>query len=401
MNKQHSTPILIENNSSCSLKRIPISGRDSKYNEAFIQDLTFKHPESLPVGEIDRSYENLIPICCELSTPAGPLDILYVTPTGRIVIAETKLWRNPEARRKVVAQILDYAKELSKWSYEDLQREVSKSLGRKGNVLFEIINDTYPDLDEAMFVDEVAKSLKQGRFLLLIIGDGIREGTENLTEFIENSGNLDFTFGLIELAMYEMPNKSIVLQPRILAKTIVIKRTIISIKDGVPFVEDPDIEDKIEKEHWSAPYQEFYSIFWPELISELKLDDPSQPKPTGGKMGNIFFYMPLPNHSAWITVYFLKSKGNLGAFLTFSKNNLGDLAYQSLLNEKQQLSEDMTFPLEWESKNGKHSICSYQNFDDFYDPKYRTEIKSFLKLIINEFVNAFRPRLQAIAKDLD
>jgi len=60
--------------------------------------------------------------------PFGP--ILYEN-GGRLAVVEVKLWRNPEARRKVVAQILDYAKELSNWDYEDLQREVSKRVGRK------------------------------------------------------------------------------------------------------------------------------------------------------------------------------------------------------------------------------------------------------------------------------
>ncbi len=35
------------------------------------------------------------------------------------MLVEAKLWRNPEARRKVIGQILDYAKELSRWNYED------------------------------------------------------------------------------------------------------------------------------------------------------------------------------------------------------------------------------------------------------------------------------------------
>ena len=106
--EQYATPIIIgEDGQSSLLERIPVSGKGSDYDEAFIQKLAFKHRSCLPISEIDRAYEGLIPVCCELNTPAGPLDILYVTPKGRLVIAEAKLWRNPEARRKVVGQILD------------------------------------------------------------------------------------------------------------------------------------------------------------------------------------------------------------------------------------------------------------------------------------------------------
>ena len=37
------------------------------------------------------------------------LDNLIMTNRGQLALVEVKLWRNPEARRKVVAQALDYA----------------------------------------------------------------------------------------------------------------------------------------------------------------------------------------------------------------------------------------------------------------------------------------------------
>ena len=39
-----------------------------------------------------------IPVCTQLSTCVGPLDILYVTAEGRLVIVEAKLWRNCSGR---------------------------------------------------------------------------------------------------------------------------------------------------------------------------------------------------------------------------------------------------------------------------------------------------------------
>ena len=43
------------------------------------------------------------------------VDALYVNAAGRLILAEFKLWRNPQARREVIGQILDYAKELASW----------------------------------------------------------------------------------------------------------------------------------------------------------------------------------------------------------------------------------------------------------------------------------------------
>ena len=66
------TLLLVSDDNVSVFERIPIS--DGSYNEAYIQNLAFAHPSCLPISELDRSYEGLIPVCKELNTPAGPLD---------------------------------------------------------------------------------------------------------------------------------------------------------------------------------------------------------------------------------------------------------------------------------------------------------------------------------------
>lgn len=379
------------------MERIPLSGIDPLYDEAFIQDLAFAHPTCLPVSEIDSAYEDLVPICCELNTPVGPLDILYVTPKGRVVVVEAKLWRNPEARRKVIGQILDYANELSRWNYEDLQREVSRITGKKGNALYEIVKQKHTDLDEANFVDEVTRSLKYGRFLLLLLGDGIREGVGSIAEYLGNTGNLGFTLGLVELALHRAPNNGIMVQPRVLAKTVIVQRSVITLKDQQLIIED----SAEEKEEISKPSEldKFYAGFWPEFMDRLELDDPAQPLPKSfGKTGNVFFPMTTPQ--AWITVYFFQSRNNVGVFLTFNRGNYGDLVYAKLLEKKVQIESELEIPVEWESDGSKHMIISYRHYSDVRNVENREEIKSFLADSINRFVNVFRHRLEKITSEL-
>ena len=112
-NNSYGTPLIInELGKPFSLERVSLSEKEAgaEYDEQFIQELAFKFPSCLPIDEIDQAFSNAVPICTELNTPAGPLDGLFVTPSGRLIILEAKLWKNPEARRKVVAQILAYAK---------------------------------------------------------------------------------------------------------------------------------------------------------------------------------------------------------------------------------------------------------------------------------------------------
>ena len=169
---QFATPVLVSDKGEEPLERVHLKlpSDQADYDEKWMQEFVFDHPDCLPVNEIDASYTRLIPVCRELRTPAGPIDVLYATAEGRLVLLEAKLWRNPESRRKVVGQILDYAKELSRWTYEDLQREVSRATGDKGNSLYARVAAA-SEVDEAQFCDEISRSLRTGQFLLLIVGD--------------------------------------------------------------------------------------------------------------------------------------------------------------------------------------------------------------------------------------
>jgi len=398
----YGTPILIRDGKEpLLLARVSLSSQvdGEKYNEEFIQRLAFEHPEALPISEIDRAFARLVPVCMELNTPAGPLDALYVTPTGRLVIAEAKLWRNPEARRKVVSQILDYAKELSHWDYEDLQRALSGKLKRQGNVLFNLVKEKFPGTDEARFVDEVQKTLRKGRFLLLIIGDGIREGAGAIAEFLSDVGNLQFTFGLVELAVYREPaGASLLVQPRVIARTVVVNRTVINLAPGLKIVEEEDGADEDQKPLTESEL--FYLDFWKELTDELSLDDPGQPVPNTTKTTNLYLAMPPSGQSSWVSAYFAKSRRITGVYLTFLRGPFADIAYERLVADKEAIDEELGIPVEWNAdpETQKYSIRSVST--EAWDDSRREEMKAYFSDTLNRFVNVFRPRLENIADDM-
>ena len=117
-NDQYASPVLIKNDEAIVLHRVPL--QEKIYNEKWLQKLISKNSVMLPFTDLEPIYAGSVPITRELSTKAGPVDILCMNSKGYITLIETKLWRNPEARRTVIAQIIDYAKEISEWSYDDL-----------------------------------------------------------------------------------------------------------------------------------------------------------------------------------------------------------------------------------------------------------------------------------------
>ncbi|MFD2648258.1 hypothetical protein ACFSX5_10690 [Devosia albogilva] len=223
-------------------------------SEADIQELVQAYPGSLPVAEIDPMFANPVPICRELNTSAGPIDNFLVTPSGLPVLVECKLWRNPEGRREVVGQILDYAKELSRWSSSDLQREVSIRLKRReGNPLLELVRAAHPEVDEMEFNDALTLNLRRGRFLLLIVGDGIRAGVEAIAEYLQAHAGLHFSLGLVEMPIYVMPDGQRLVVPRVLAKTAIITRNVVSVPEGtsLPMMRKPNHESTLlERRLW-------------------------------------------------------------------------------------------------------------------------------------------------------
>lgn len=98
------------------LNRIELD--ESVVNERWIQDFLRENPESVPLDPDHAQFGPLVPIGYEVSTPAGRMDNLFIGPNGLVTLVETKLWRNVEARREVVGQVLDYATQLRTWDYQ-------------------------------------------------------------------------------------------------------------------------------------------------------------------------------------------------------------------------------------------------------------------------------------------
>ena len=154
--------------------------------------------------QIEPGLGPLIPVCLELPLRTGFVDNLMVTPEGNLVIVEVKLWRNPEARRQVVAQALDYATALFEFNYDQLETAVGKADfdgARSPERLYDLV-DGADALPEDTFVDRVNRNLRDGRVVVLLAGDGIRSDAESLVNGLQAHANFHFTIALVEMPVY-------------------------------------------------------------------------------------------------------------------------------------------------------------------------------------------------------
>ncbi|TIL65161.1 hypothetical protein [Mesorhizobium sp.] len=120
---------------SSSFRRTRLRAGEGAQDEKWLQTLLFARPDLVILDRMEADAGAFVPIVRELplAREGGVvfLDILGISRSGRLVLVECKLWRNPQARREVIAQILEYAALARGLSYSDLTAKVRQSTARR------------------------------------------------------------------------------------------------------------------------------------------------------------------------------------------------------------------------------------------------------------------------------
>jgi len=274
---------------------------------------------------------------------------------------------------------------------------VSNRLKRDGNPLLEKVQQVDPKVDEHDFHDALTANLRRGRFLLLIVGDGIREGVEAIAEYLQLHAGLHFSLGLVEMPIYRMPNGDRLVAPRVLARTAIVTRTVVVLKDGtVEETEEEDIEEPDPEQ--KARGDEFHH-FWTKFLEVLKLDDPEQPMAKPFRKAAVRFLLPPPN--SWIRVYRPRSQtGEVGLYLNSTEDTLGYYAMQAMVDNfdaiKGELGDSVTLR---NTPSGRPTIGDSLTVGPLDQPGNRNSAIDWLAERVNTFVSVLRPRMRSAAAD--
>lgn len=224
------SPKLITLAGTSSLTQVSLS--DPNTNEDWLQQQIHEYPDLLPIDEIGTAWGPLVSLGREIPVAAGAIDNLLLSPAGELTVVETKLWRNPEARRKVIGQILDYASALAELSYEELDEAVRVASPGDDRTMWErVVGSAYaPSIDtEHGFVNTVTRNLKMGSFLLLVVGDGIRSDLHGIASLLGSQPSLGFHLELVEVRLYRMPDGALLVVPNLVGRTQEVTRAVVQI----------------------------------------------------------------------------------------------------------------------------------------------------------------------------
>ena len=396
------------------LQRVPLSAGTSSggVDEATLQEILFRFPQTLPIVNIDPAYAGAVPVCKELTLPSGYADALYVNHLGRLTLAEFKLWRNPQARREVIGQILDYAKDLAAWGYEDLQRQVSLALGKTGNSLFDLVREHYPEVTEAEFVDNVTRHLRRGEFLLLIIGDGIQEGAANIVDFVQRYSGLHFNLAMVEAALYRDVANRLIVQPRVLARTEILQRIIVD--SGFGSVVPADIIFDADDEEPLTGRQEQSQQFWTAALQDYSFADttvaiPGDLWPIPPKAPTLSVLVRNSGFNGWalsFNGYLRRSYEEIGCYLAPRKDHEREVRiFNELVESLDELRQVLPGLEQWTDHRSGRPRIGFRRHGSLAFLAESEESENFKEAVtwmrehLNRLVSELNPRLQARLKD--
>lgn len=188
--------ILIKNNQK--IKKIKsVNYREEKA----IQNLIYENPDIIPVEEIEDRIKT-IEVAREFGIPnSGSTDLIGIDNNANIYIIECKLAYNPQIKREVIGQILEYASFLWHMTYEDFSNRFRKSKGSAIEYLFESIFNDESAIDK--FIAKIKENLSNGNFKLIIVVDKLNDLLKNTLEFINYSSSNNIQLIGLEVSYFK------------------------------------------------------------------------------------------------------------------------------------------------------------------------------------------------------
>jgi len=164
------------------------SAKELDLDESWLRDVIFDNPDLViaPCRAAGLTDDEWYPWQREFRVEVGRIDVLLLSSQGRVGVVETKLATNPELRRRVLAQLLDYLAHLP---------------GRFHDELPEIPQDDNGQPVAAR--EDIFESVAQGDMLLIIASDEVDPRVARLSQTLLSDHMIQqWDLALIDVALY-------------------------------------------------------------------------------------------------------------------------------------------------------------------------------------------------------
>ena len=296
-------------------------------DEKELQKLLTESPDLIPSRDLREGAGDLVAVVREFPLTIGSVDLLAFSRDGDIAIIECKLADNPEGKRKVIGQVLEYGSAIWGMTYADMDQKVKL---RTGKSLTDFVRDQVndPSWEEETFRTNIEEHLQEGNFILVIVVDEINENLTQIIRFLNACGNPKFSFAALEMRRFHSGSTE-VLVPRV---------------DGD--VRTPSLRDPSERIAWTKelilkdakskliPQAFDFFIDLYEFIEKYSQNGAGLG--TGKQNGSVTFYCK--KGSTRSSVFSIYSNGDLAINIGFMKNIFSPEVVQNFRDRLEKLT---------------------------------------------------------------
>lgn len=201
-------------------------GLFGKSLEDALQTLLSRYPQLLPGSQMAPDSDDppqFFLLRREMPVGSWSLDHLYVDQHSVLTLVETKLIQNPESRREVIGQIVEYAANAAeRWGNGKARQYAMEYHASRGNNLDESLEAFFgTSFEDEAFWEQVESNLQSGNIRLVIASDKLRPEVIKMIEYLNGEMSNADVLGL-ELRCYGSGDKEYVMAPRVVGQSVTV-----------------------------------------------------------------------------------------------------------------------------------------------------------------------------------
>jgi hypothetical protein len=342
--------LILTRNKQPSIK-IDATGFDLEDN---LQEYIHHNPDVIPLYDIKDDIR-LCVLAREFATSAGPIDAVGVDRDGELYIIETKLYRNSD-KRKVVAQVLDYAASL--WtqyrSAEAFINDLDAHIQKHDNTdLTSVLSGFFAleDGEDRQLIEDIKSTLTGGSFKLVVLMDALHQQLKDLIVYINQ--NSEFDIFAVELEHYKHDDMEITI-PKLFGAQI--KKDITHSTKSLP-----DDQSFIQAYADLGYEKQAQAIL--EFFNNIQSNQPYTYTTARRTPKYLNFYIQLNNTKLSINLYLNPSMESAGLEFWFDKSYWTKETYQKMKPIYEKLLPGIVISPPSDNKYGKFAVWPISKVD--------------------------------------
>lgn len=187
----------------CEIQSLPgrplRSGLFGRTLEDALQTLIERQPNIINGRQLEPGDDDpprFVLLRREMAVGDWSLDDLLVDQKGVLTLVEAKLLQNPDSRRAVIGQIMEYAANAERsWGNGRIRQLATEYWRKAGKDVEDVLRAAFGDDVEGLW-SEIETNLKRGKIRLIIAADELRPEVRRIIEFLNQQLKTVQVFGL-------------------------------------------------------------------------------------------------------------------------------------------------------------------------------------------------------------